>query len=46
VKFWLDNDYGMVLKMESGENGWEVTEFKSGGVKAADWINLADFTIK
>ena len=52
-KLWIDNEYGVTLKMaseasyagESAKVSYEVTEFKVGGVKLSDMINLGDYTI-
>jgi len=45
VKFWIDNEYGMTMKLQSDSTNWEVTQFKAGNVSPSDWVNLSDYTI-
>jgi len=50
ARFWIDDEYGITMKFtsksESGEvSSMEVTEFKTGGVKLSDIVNLNDYEI-
>ena len=48
--FWIDNEYGLTMKFSikssDGTNSMEVTEFKTGGVKLSDMVNLGDYEIQ
>jgi len=46
IKFWIDDQYGLALKVESDSTNWEVTSLRVGGVNPSDWINLSDYTIQ
>ena len=49
ARFWVDDEYGITMKFtskgEDGESSMEVTEFKTGGVKLSDIVNLGDYEI-
>ena len=48
-KFWLDDEYGIVMRYIStstdGMEPLEVTEFTKGGVKLSDMVNINDYQI-
>ena len=49
AKFWIDDEYGITMKYTAsgsdGINSMEITEFKTGGVKLSDIVNLSDYEI-
>jgi hypothetical protein len=46
VKFWLDNELGLVLKTEGGASDYEFTSFKIGGAQPDDFTDLNDYDLK
>lgn len=45
VTFWLDNEYGLGLKMDGGTTNWETLRFVTSGVNPADLIDIKEYTI-
>jgi len=49
-KFWVDKEYGMTMKYTTTEkdslSSMEVTEFKIGGIKLSDMVNINDYKIE
>ena len=48
-KFWVDDKYGItmkyIVKTEALSGTMEIKEFKAGGVKLTDMVNLSDYAI-
>jgi Negative regulator of sigma E activity len=53
MKYWIDEEYGILLKshlpaqVDGKKTVWseEVTEFKIGGCKLTDMVNLSEYTL-
>ena len=49
IKFWVDDEYGITVKYsvqsKDSSKSMEVTEFKTGGVKLSDMVNLSEYEI-
>ena len=45
VTFWLDSQYGLALKVTGTQSDWEVTSLKTSGFKAADLLDISQYTI-
>ncbi|MCL1917852.1 MAG: hypothetical protein FWG14_05995 [Peptococcaceae bacterium] len=45
MKTWIDEEYGFELKSITPNIMFEVTEFKVGGCKMTDLIDLSEYSI-